>query len=43
MPGNYDDATNPNSKLGKAVKAACQELEQLNDLVRACSLLWLEG
>lgn len=39
MPGNYDDATNPNSKLGKAVKAACQELEQLNDLVRLLAVV----
>ncbi|KAF5832831.1 hypothetical protein DUNSADRAFT_11170 [Dunaliella salina] len=32
VPGSYADAMNPNSKLGKAVKAACAELEELNNL-----------
>lgn len=33
VPGSYEDALNGNTKLGKAVRAACAELEHLNDLV----------
>ncbi len=40
VPGTYMDALNPQSKLGKAIKGAVQELEQLNDMVGAlCNLL----
>ena len=34
MPGTYFDALNPNTKLGKAVRAACDELGHLNGMVR---------
>ncbi len=33
MPGGYFDALNPNTKLGKAVRAACDELQHLNAMV----------
>ena len=33
VPGTYWDALNGNTKLGKAVRAACEELEHLNELV----------
>eukprot|EP00197_Chlamydomonas_leiostraca_P007137 CAMPEP_0202865140 /NCGR_PEP_ID=MMETSP1391-20130828/5297_1 /ASSEMBLY_ACC=CAM_ASM_000867 /TAXON_ID=1034604 /ORGANISM="Chlamydomonas leiostraca, Strain SAG 11-49" /LENGTH=166 /DNA_ID=CAMNT_0049544943 /DNA_START=9 /DNA_END=509 /DNA_ORIENTATION=- len=32
VPGNYGDAMNPNSKLGKAVRAAVKELDHLNTM-----------
>eukprot|EP00879_Flechtneria_rotunda_P000881 GHRR01001008.1.p1 GENE.GHRR01001008.1~~GHRR01001008.1.p1 ORF type:complete len:139 (+),score=34.83 GHRR01001008.1:126-542(+) len=32
VPGNYIDAMNSNTKLGKAVRAAIEELEHLGDL-----------
>jgi len=32
VPGTYWDALNGNTKLGKAVRAACEELEHLNEL-----------
>jgi hypothetical protein len=35
VPGNYFDALNRNTKLGKAVAAAVEELDHLNDMVRA--------
>jgi hypothetical protein len=34
VPGTYFDALNSNTKLGKAVKAAVEELEHLGGLVR---------
>jgi len=34
IPGTYMDAMNSNTKLGKAVRAAVEELEYLGDLVR---------
>lgn len=34
VPGTYFDALNRNTKLGKAVAAAVDELEHLNDMVR---------
>lgn len=34
VPGTYMDALNPQTKLGKAVKGAVKELEQLNSMVR---------
>ncbi len=34
VPGTYFDALNPNTKLGKAVRAACDELSHLSALVR---------
>ena len=33
VPGTYQDALNPQTKLGKAVKAACEEIEHLNKMV----------
>eukprot|EP00877_Chromochloris_zofingiensis_P006683 jgi/Chrzof1/2268/Cz11g09080.t1 len=33
IPGNYLDAMTSNTKLGKAVKAATEELEHLNSMV----------
>jgi hypothetical protein len=33
VPGNYFDALNRNTKLGKAVAAAVEELDHLNDMV----------
>lgn len=37
VPGTYFDAMNSQTKLGKAVRAAVEELEHLGDLVRAGS------
>jgi hypothetical protein len=34
VPGTYFDAMNSQTKLGKAVRAAVEELEHLGDLVR---------
>jgi hypothetical protein len=34
VPGTYQDAVNPNTKLGKVVKAACEELDTLGKMVR---------
>jgi hypothetical protein len=33
VPGTYFDALNPNTKLGKAVRAAVDELNHLNSMV----------
>lgn len=30
VPGTYFDALNPNTKLGKAIRAACDELNHLS-------------
>ncbi len=35
VPGSYFDALNGNTKLGKAVRAACDELEHLNSMVKS--------
>lgn len=35
VPGTYRDALNGNTRLGKAVRAACAELDTLNNMVRA--------
>lgn len=34
VPGAYTEAMNGNTKLGKAIRAACSELKTLNKLVR---------
>lgn len=40
VPGSYFDALNPNTKLGKAVRAACDELQHLSamemDTLKQC-------
>lgn len=35
VPGNYFDAMDPKTKLGKAVRAAVDELNHLNAMVRS--------
>jgi hypothetical protein len=35
VPGAFEEAMNGQTKLGKAVRAACSELKTLNELVRA--------
>lgn len=35
VPGSYYDALNGNTRLGKAVRAACDELNSLNNLASA--------
>lgn len=38
--GNYEDALNPQTKLGKAVRAAVDELDVLGQLVsQGCNML----
>jgi hypothetical protein len=41
VPGTYFDALNTRTKLGKAVSAACKELDHLNDMVRPAGVLGL--
>lgn len=33
IAGQFDDAANPNTRLGKAIRSACVELEHLNSVV----------
>lgn len=37
VPGGYMDSMSSNTQLGRAVQAACEELEQLGKLVRAAA------
>ncbi|MEW5306705.1 MAG: hypothetical protein WDW36_009150 [Sanguina aurantia] len=32
IAGQFDDAANPNTRLGKAIRSACVELEHLNSV-----------
>lgn len=35
VPGGYEDSLSSNTELGRAVRAACSELDTLSQLVRA--------